>query len=244
MLKSIISLSEFEYNEMRMRPNLLLLMFLMVVPLSVIAFDEVTSEQLEKWFEDDEQDHPFDRKSDGGTLVFLQAPPLKQAPQSSNILTIRSQSLETGWVAIDQCHAQLDPIHRVEVVYQYQAMRNLRITETSGIRRAWVEGQSVQLEGVQQGARLCVQAEAKILYRQDDKHYLLRNGPFQRRFLDSYFPMHLSLTIRYPDDLLSFQGISPAATGGFNISPEKGAIRVDTWFEGKLLIEFEFKSVL
>lgn len=220
---------------------LFLYCLLMGFTISAIGFDEATPEQLEKWFEDDELEHPFDRKSDDGALVFLQTPPAKRVLHSTNTLTIEPHSLKSGWVKIDQCHEQLDPVEMVEVVYRYKEMRGLRITRTSRIGKARVEGQSIQLENVKKGALLCVQVEARILYKQDDGRLLLRNGPFQRRFLDSYFPMHLTLTVSYPDELLSIQDISPAATNGFKIKAEAGLISIDTWFEGQLMIELEFR---
>lgn len=203
--------------------------------------DEPTPNQLEEWFEDDERDHPYDRKSDDGALVFLHTAPEKRALHSKNLLTIEPHSLQSGWVNIEQCYEQLDPIDTVEVVYRYKEMRELSITKASRIGKARVEGQSIQLEKVEKNALLCVNTEARVLYKQDDGGFLLRNGPFQRRFFDSYFPMHVTLTVSYPRDLLSLQDISPAAGNGFNVNAEEGLVHIDTWFEGKLLIEVEFR---
>lgn len=91
---------------------------------------------------------------------------------------------------------------------------------------------------------LCMQAEARILYKQANGYFILRNGPFQRRFLDSYFPMHVSLTVRYPGHLLYFSSISPRARPGFQVKKETGLIHIDSWFEGKLMIEIEFRLVI
>ena len=228
---------------MRTWLNLLLYFFLMGFIVSAMGLDAPTPEQLEDWFEDDQREHQFDRKRDDGVLVFLQTPPDKRTPHSINILTIEPDSLQSGWVKIDQCHEQLDPVEKVEVVYRYNEMRDLRITRSSGIGRARVEGQSIQLENVEKNASVCVQTEARILYKQDDGGLLLRNGPFQRRFLDSYFPMHVTLTVSYPDEYVSLQDINPADTTGLKMKLKQGLIYIDTWFEGKLMIELEFRPL-
>ncbi len=212
---------------------------------SVVAsgFEELTPEQLEQWFEDDERDHPYDLDNNEGELELLQQPPAKPTLHSNNILTIEPHSLDSGWVTIEQCHQHLDPIDKVEVVYRYKQMRKLRITNTSRIGKARVEGQSIQLEQVNKDAGLCIQAEAKILYRQDDGRYFLRNGPFQRRFLDSFFPMRVTLTIHYPGELIKLQNIKPQSGNGFVVKAGQGLINIDSWFAGKLVIEIEFGEV-
>lgn len=205
---------------------------------------QLSPQELEEWFQDDERFLPYDKKDDDGTLVFLATPPTKRVPHSRNILIIPDHALHSGWVEIDQCHEHLDPILAVEVVYRYKEMRGLRITSYRHIGKAWVDGQSIQLEDVKKGATLCIQAEARILYKQDDGRYILRNGPFQRRFLDSYFPMHVTLTIRYPDHLLTLSNISPVKQAGFDIVKESSTVHIDSWFKGRLFIEVELRTVI
>jgi len=205
---------------------------------------EPSPQELEEWFQDDDRLHPFDKKSDGGELVFLKTPPTKRTPHSRNILTIPVHAVHSGWVEIDQCHEQLDPIAAVEVVYRYKQMRGLRITKYTHIGKVWVEGQSIQLEDVQKGAMLCIQAEARILYKQADGRFILRNGPFQRRFLDSYFPLHVTLTVGYPGHVLSFSNVTPVQQAGFEVKKESESVHIDSWFEGQLMVEIEFRPVI
>lgn len=227
---------------MQTRLNLLLCLCLLTLSMPASGFNELTPEQLEQWFEDDERDHPYETSSNDGDLVFLPSAPARPTLHSSNILTIEPHSLQSGWVNVEQCYRRLDPITKVEVVYRYKQMRGLRITQTSSIGKARVEGQSIQLEDVARHASLCMQAQARILYRQQDGSWLLRNGPFQRRFLDGYFPMQVTLTVSYPDELLSLQQVSPAAANGFEVQAEPGRIHINTWFEGKLMIELAFSG--
>ena len=205
---------------------------------------ELAPQELEEWFQDDERFHPYVKKSDDGVLVFLKTPPAKRTPYSRNILTIPPHALQSSWVEIEQCHEQLDPNPSVELVYQYKHMRGLRITRYKHIGRVWVEGQSIQLEDVQKGAMLCIKTEARILYKQADGQYILRNGPFQRRFLDSYFPMHVSLTVRYPAHLLHFSTVTPVKQAGFEVKLENKTVHIDSLFEGKLTIEIVFRTMI
>lgn len=208
---------------------------------SIALGADMTPEQLEEWFMDDERAHPFDRKSDGGKLVFLSKPPEKRAPYSKNILTVSTNSLKTGWVKVEQCHEGLDPVGAVQVVYRYKEMRGLRVTKHSGIGKVWVEGQSIQLEDVGKDASVCMQAEARIMIQLPGGRYVLFNGPFKRRFLDSYFPMHVGLVLRYPAESLLLTNVTPAQTPGFRVEKRQGELGIDTWFEGELLIKIDFK---
>lgn len=220
----------------------IIVMLLAVVLSHLEAAPQLTKEQLEEWFMDDERLHPFDKKSDDGQLVFLTKPPVKRTTYSRNTLTLSPHSLDTGWVKIEQCHEQLDPIGEVEVVYRYKQMRGLKVTSYSRIGKVWVEGQSIQLEDVEKDAILCMQAEARILRKQADGSFVLTNGPFQRRFLDSYFPMHVSLRVSYPANMLYLANVKPATTAGFSVEKQQGSLYIDTWFEGKLIIKVEFKQ--
>jgi hypothetical protein len=128
------------------------------------------------------------------------------------------------------------------VVYRFRQMRGLHVTEARHIGRAWVEGQSVQLKDVGKEARLCVELEAQILYHQEDGRYLLRYGPFQRKFLDSYFPLHISLDVDYSEAPLKLEKITPAPTQGFAHREGKNRLSLEGWFRGKLTIELLFRE--
>lgn len=222
---------------------LLLLMVNTLIPNAVMA--EPSKEELEKWFNDDSQLHPQDsvqQESNTGQRGFLSQPPEKPAPHSTHQLTITPSSINTGWINIEQCHKNIDEFRAVEVVYRYEQMRNLKIQTTQRIGKAWVDGQSIQLTDVQKGAELCAQLEARVFMQTEKGKYLLVNGPFQRRFLDSYFPMHVSLSVTYPHKQLRFTKVHPARQKGFNVTSSKNNIDIDTWFEGKLVIGVEFET--
>lgn len=210
-----------------------------IVP--VCADAEPSHEALEKWFESDDQVHPYIDNINEGELHFLPKPPGKRVPTMVNEITISNTSVESGWVNIHQCYEDLDPITAVEVVYRYHKMRNLKINSTENIKKAWVKEQSVQLEEVGQEASLCVSLQARILYKDGEKHFVLRNGPFERKFLDGYFPLHVQLNVQYPDDKLHFMGSKPGAGPGFTVRQTDASISIDAWFEGKLMTELLFE---
>ena len=147
------------------------------------ANSEPSREALEKWFESDEQVLPYVDDVSEGELRFLVKPPDKRVTTISNEIHIYNHSLESGWVDIHQCYDDLDPIDAVEVVYRYHNMRQLKILSTEKIKKAWVEKQSVQLKQVEKSAKLCVSLQAQIFYQQGKLGFVLRNGPFERRFL-------------------------------------------------------------
>jgi hypothetical protein len=203
---------------------------------------EPTAEELERWFEDDSRAQPYDFDVNSGALVFLAVAPDKRIPHSRNSLRINAGSLDDGWVEQAQCHENLDPVPLAEVVYSYREMRDLRVVSAEGIGRAWVEGQSVQMENIERGAVLCVAAAARLL-RREGGEYVLRNGPFQRRFLDGYFPLRVTLTLDYPAQRLRVASIDPPQQPGFSVRQSPGRIVLEALFEGKLYTEVRFRAV-
>ena len=175
-----------------------------------------------------------------GELEFLDPPPDKPVHHLTNHLTIDSASLKDGWVGLRQCHENLDAVPDAEIVYRYRAIRDLRVTSSTGIGKAGIEGQSVQLKDVDRGAGLCVAAEVRILEREGEG-YVLRNGPFHRRFLDGYYPMHVTVTIDHPTGLQN-TSVSPSAQPGLAVERSDGELTLDAWFAGRLEIEMRFSG--
>jgi len=223
--------------------RILLFGILLAFIVPVWAGAEPSREALENWFESDDQALPYIDNISEGELRFLPKLQRKRVPTMVNEITILNASVETGWVNIYQCHEDLDPITAVEVVYRYHKMRNLKINSTENIKKAWVEGQSVQLEEVSQGASLCVSLQARILYKDGERLFALRNGPFERKFLDGYYPLHVQLNVHYPVDKLYFMGSKPRAAPGFTVRQTGASVFVDAWFEGKLMTELLFDIV-
>ena len=216
------------------------------LPLAAILLS-ATLAAMPGWSADDEDDFDPGWSDDNwfvddvneGELEFLSEPPAESVHHHENIMTLGRNSLEDGWVRLDQCHRNIDKVPRAQIIFRAERIRNLRITNSRNIGRAWVEEASVQLTDIQEDSRLCLAAETRALTANEEGGYRIDNGPFMRRFLDGYYPMRVSQTIVLADSGLTFFGIRPAMQPGFEVSVSDESIDFDAWFEGRLLTEVQ-----
>lgn len=227
----------FIYRALVFKPVLVL--FLLVITANIYGF-EPSAKELEIWFASDDPEPPDFDSVNEGELRFLSRPPAKRTPSVTNNIRIQASSLSNGWVDIDQCYEGLDPINAVEVVYRYNDMRDLKLLSSKNIQAATVDGQTVQLEKVGRNASLCVSLQARIFYKLKEDGFVLRQGPFERRFLDGYYPFHVLLNIVYPGELVSFAGSRPEPAPGFSVKQDVSTVVINAWFEGKLVTELFF----
>jgi len=219
--------------------KLILLIFIVATPSLLSAGQEPTVEELEAWFNDDSEIKA--EEVNEGKLDFI-SPVDETALYSKNILNISEQSIDDGWVGLQQCYYNLDAIPEVQVVYRYKFIRNIKVVSSKGIDKAWVEGQSVQLEGVNRQASICTEAQIRVFYQNEDKTFSLVNGPYHRRFLDGYYPLRVSLDIRYPDTILRFLNATPSVENGMKIIHSENRVFIDAFFEGQLYTEIRFRE--
>ena len=175
-----------------------------------------------------------------GVLRFLEQSPAEAVHAHHNRITLSRQSLDDGWAGLYQCHTDLDPVPAAQVVFNAGRVRHLQVEKVTGIERAWVEGVSVQLEGVNPGAELCLSGETRVVVPQPEGGFLVRNGPFMRRFLDGFYPMHVRLEILLPPGYWTLVRSQPPGQPGFEIVRHAHGLDVDAWFEGELRTEFYF----
>jgi hypothetical protein len=189
----------------------------------------------------DQGDDPFEKALavNEGALAFLAAPPSEAVHHHVNRIAITAESLATGWVGMDQCHHHIDPVPRAEIVYTEGRIRKLEIVSVEGIGSARVESHSVQLEDIERNATLCIRAETLGLAAEHGG-YVLRNGPFMRRFLDGFYPMHVTLDVRYPEQLELVDHF-PSAPAGVETRYGHDRVTLDVWFEGILETRFFFR---
>ncbi len=190
------------------------------------------------WFDQD-TDAIFNSINEG-QLKFLEKLPDKPVHHHHNTLIVRADSIRTGWVSLVQCHQHLDEFPSAQIVYNRNKIRDLRLTSHKNIARVWVEDSSVQLKNIGANASLCVEAESRALLPQADGTFLMKNGPFMRKFLDGYFPMRVSMDIKLPANLV-FVAIEPGEQPGFRIDKDGQGIHFDARFEGKLETRIRFK---
>jgi len=217
------------------------IILLFALTTSLLANDDMTPEQLDKWFNSDEE--PLAAQVNEGELQFIPHP-TNTVLHSTNTLTIDANSIDNGWVGLAQCYKHLDAVPAAEVVYRYKQMRGLQITTTRNIGSAQVKEQSVQLEDVLRDAELCIKAEVRIFYQNPDQTYSLVNGPFYRKFLDGYYPYHVTLNIHYPEKQLVLKKTIPAAQPGFAVQQTTNSLTIDSHFEGMLNTEIIFRKLL
>ena len=175
-----------------------------------------------------------------GDLRFLANAPDSPVHHHQNRITLTPDSLASGWVKLEQCHQYLDPVPSSQIVYGEDRIRALRITRTENIERTWVNGHSVQMENIKPAALICIEAESLALLSDGPNAYVLRNGPYMRRFLDGYYPMRVTMTVSLGNSGLRFDSLSPTAQPGFNLRISHDEVGYDTWFEGRLSTAIRF----
>ncbi len=208
--------------------------------ISGLTANEVTPEELERWFNDDSMEPPNYTYVNEGELVFLKDKPQKSIHHHSNLMIIEENSLADGWVKMRQCHQNMDVFSQVQIVFKADRVRDIKVSYSKNIGRAWVEGSTIQLVDVQVDAQICVEGFSKALLVNDDGSYTLHSGPFMRRFLDGYYPMHVSMDVLYQGTGLKMVDISPSIQDGFSLTSKKEQLDVDAWFEGKLRTKIRF----
>ena len=227
-----------------LNPVLLIMLTTLLLPTSY-AQKTMTEAELDKWFNSDE---PVEKKRpiNEGELSFLSRKKHANVMHSDNTIIINKNSLKNGWVKLEQCYRNLEEFPAIEVVYKYKAIKNLKIKSKALIQEAWIKknsgNNSIELRRVKKGATICVSADVKSLVKRSSGQYTLSNGPFRRKFLDGYFPLRVSLAIKYPNRLIKPVTITPNKPQ-LNIRQQSKMISMDATFEGVLNTKVSFKRV-
>lgn len=174
-------------------------------------------------------------------LTFIAPSTVPKGYWLHNIITIEKTSLETGWVQFEQCHYELDPTNLITITYNKERTKNLAVKHSLGIENHAIIGTDIDLKNIQKGAEICVFGETKTLF-ETDQGFVMKRGPYMRRFLDGYYPMHVEESISYPSV------IEPDKTQ-YNNSLGKifklysNSINAQYWFEGALKPHYPFKAL-
>mgnify|MGYP001764778792 CR=1 FL=1 len=209
---------------------------LFLVPAVAVAGPAMSPQELDAWFNGKSA-----AEVNEGSLSFLTELPAKPIHHHQNRIRITPDSLATGWTELMQCHDNLDSVPRAQITFREGYIRELRVVESRAIGEAWVEGPTIQLRNVSPNARLCLEAQTRALKNTGDGYFSLFNGPYMRKFLDGYYPMHVSLRLEYPASLLLLIDISPAEQPGYTVRQESGMVLIDTVFEGELRTTIQFE---
>ena len=200
----------------------------------------MTADELEQWITED--DAPTPVQVDENEIEFLPEPPAKPVLHTVNKLIVNQNSIDNGWVKLTQCYKHLDPVAKTDVVYRYKFMRALDIISKRHIGKATVQGQSIALVDVGNNAELCVKAEVRIFYHHQNGTFSLIDGPYHRKYLDGYFPYHVTLSIQYPESKLMLINTIPAEQPGFDLDRGKNRLTIDTHFAGTLMTKIIFNA--
>lgn len=207
-----------------------------------LVANEISPEELERWFNSNSMEPPRYKEVNDGELVFLDKPPEKVPHHHHNSLTIQPTSLQDGWIILEQCHTNLAQVEAAQVVFNKERVRDITILSYRNMERAWVEDASVQMTNIKADAKLCIKASSRALVHNADGTYSLRNGPFMRRYLDGYFPIRVSLDLNYAATGLKLVRMHPAAQAGYKVTQGDGTLHIDALFEGRLETEFQFRN--
>lgn len=217
------------------------LLFILTLSVSALAAREPTEEELEKWLNSDEPDLEQQALDvNEGELEFLPQLPAKTVHHHHNTIIISPRSLYDGWVYLKQCHENLDQVALAQVVFRKDRARKLKVRFAENIGRAWVEGPTIQLKDVGKDARLCLELETRSLENLGDGTLVIRNGPYMRRFLDGYYPMHVSVDVIYTSKLIQLLSTTPEMQDGFRVWHSDNSVHIDSWFKGRLSTEIHF----
>ncbi|MBN4080310.1 hypothetical protein JYT31_01465 [Beggiatoa alba] len=211
--------------------------------LSQVVFAmNLTEEEMERWLNSDDLNPPryTTVNVNNGDLLFLNKKPLKPVHHHWNSITLYTNSLMDGWVKLEQCHRNMDRVQRVQVTFSKERVRDIKILQADAIEAAWVENHSVQLKNVKDNALLCIEAWTKALSKNKDGSYKLVNGPFMRKFLDGYYPIHVTLDVDFSATDLKLVQIEPIAQAGFKVLKKAKSVSVEAWFEGRLKTSLTF----
>lgn len=224
--------------KLKLLTNLTITLILLGLSARMEGAREIPATEAEAWFEEDDA-VPVPQVG-AGEVMFLDSPPAGRILYSENRISLSGESVVSGWASIEQCYTGMDAVAKTEIVYRYRNMRKLRIRSLHDIRAASLTENSVRLNEVGVDASLCVQLEARILHETSDEQLILRNGPFQRKFLDGYFPMHVSLEVSFPAHALQVVDTMPRPQSGVSVTEKDGRIVIDSWFAGSLMVEIVF----
>lgn len=158
----------------------------------------------------------------------------------TNHITLGANAMTDGWGTLTQCHYNLDPVGKLQIVYNPDRTENIRILSDDGIAMAWVEGPTVQLDDIKRGASICIEADTHALIQRDDD-YVIERGPFMRRFLDGFYPLHVKLSVDWNDLPLIATSMSPPQQTGVYLEQTSNQVTIDYWFRGELRTQLVLK---
>lgn len=218
---------------------------------NVIAFeletlsDEELSAEEKAWLEDDSGLNTA--LVNEGQLTFVDPELTAGKYALFNQIRFLGDSMQSRQIAFTQCHKHLDAIRAIDIVYNAQTISDLQVTSSKNIENYQVENDKVELYQVGKDAEICISGKSKTLsYNPESQLWELQRGPYMRKFLDGYYPMHLQESIQLSNSEFDFQQIHLA--GNTQLKPltqieqngEGKTITLNYYFEGRLQPTYQF----
>lgn len=176
-----------------------------------------------------------------GALKWLAFPAADNEYHLHNRMRINNGSLQDGWMSFEQCHYNIDPVGKIEIVYVPNSVRNLTVKSYTNIQQAVALQNSVAITMASKGAQICISGESKTL-RQHEGKWIVRRGPYMRKFLDGYYPMQVTEQLDWSQTNLVFLTSSPKSTIGHKQVFIDQTLEARYRFEGSLMSEYQFKQ--
>ena len=187
------------------------------------------------WLEDDSSLNAL--AVNGGQLNWLTENQTQGQYGLENSLILERSSLSDGWVQFTQCHNNLDAIRKIVVQYNPKNTRGLKVQSSEKIDSVSIDesNRAAVLTGVGKQARVCIAGESKSLEETADG-YLLKRGPYMRKFLDGYYPMALKETLTWSQTGLKLvtEGMQSQHGQSYDYSASSQKLVAKYWFEGRL----------
>lgn len=221
-----------------------LIMTMAQAPLALAQEDDLSDLSAEEraFFEDDSFFQSLEVSR--GTLNWVEPDKTLEQYALENRISLRPTSHQDGVVIFEQCHRHLDAISKIEVVYNDQTTSDLVVISTDKIQQAQAKDASVELIGVEKGAQVCIKGKSQTLTH-DGQQWQLKRGPYMRKFLDGYYPMHLTEVIDWQDSPLKLVGQPRAplpVPSKFIQQINPHSMQFDYYFAGRLELTYQFEQ--
>lgn len=219
----------------------ILVIFFFLLTAVVLAMPVISKEAVDDWSVLEKEVALEQQALDvnEGELQLLDKLPEAAVHSHENRLVITEQSLSDGWVAMYQCHSDLDKVSASQIVYDEDRIRNINVLSSQNIGSVRIEGHTVQMKDIEAESKICISADKRALSFAEGRYYL-KLGPFIRRFLDGYYPLHVQVEVSYPAFL---QLLSTHPVDALQRTRGKTSYaEIDVWVVGKLNIELIFSS--
>lgn len=190
------------------------------------------------WLEDDSSAEA--RQVSEGELRWVTPDKTHNQYRLENTLTLNAESLKTGWITFSQCHYQLDPRIAIDIVYGVSRTQNLTVTSSQHIGSIEIAQDHISLKNIEQNAQICVTGKTKVLTQLGPTQFRMVRGPYIRKFLDGFYPMQVTETIRWNGLALTLNDLKTQADLGYDFKVSQHQLIANYWFEGLLKPFYEF----